>query len=49
MVTVQEVEEIVKRLKTDRIATAMDDEIRGVYDGAIDRLSLLANHHRGDL
>ncbi len=49
MVTVQELEEIVKRLKADRNAAAMDDEIRDAYNGAIDRLSFLANRLRVDL
>lgn len=49
MVTVQEVEEIAKRLKADRNASATNDDIRDVYDDAFDRLSFLANHLCGDL
>jgi hypothetical protein len=48
MVTVQELEEIVKRLKADRDAHG-NDKIRDIYSDAIDRLSLLAQRLREDL
>ncbi len=46
MVTFQEIEEIVKRLKADRSAKGINDEMRTAYDAAIDRLVFLADTFR---
>ncbi len=48
MVTFQELDEIVKRLKVDRSVKGINDEMRTAYDAAIDRLVFLANSFRQD-